>query len=141
MRARDALGDSGQGTIGLSVVIEAAFRRGDDMGAASPFAHQPCAGAHLGAVVGGDPTGLGEGLGQDPKPPPRRLGEPSVDLFLELIGDSAHQQVTAESPGRGRPVMAPPCIAQRRRVHLLDLGHPGLDRRHLVAPSGQARHR
>ena len=64
-----------------------------------------------------------------------------MDLFLERIGDAAHQQVTAESPGRGRPVMAPPCIAQRRQVHLLDLGHLGLDRRHLVASSGQARHR
>ena len=72
MRARDALGDSGQGTIGLPVVIEAAFGRGDDMGPASPFAHQPRSGAHLGAVLRGDAAGLGEGFGQGPETPPRR---------------------------------------------------------------------
>ena len=93
MRARDALGDSGQGTIGLPVVIEAVFRRGDDMGAASPFAHQPCAGAHLGAVVGGDPTGLGEGLGQGPKPPPppwRALRGPVPGAYRRCRASAGH---------------------------------------------------
>ena len=72
MRTGDPLSDSTQGTIGFAVKIEAAFGRGDDMGPALSFAHQPRSGAHLGAVLRGDAAGLGEGFGQGPETPPRR---------------------------------------------------------------------
>ena len=104
-------------TIGLAVIVETAFGCSDDIGPALPVAHQPRAGAHrCPLLIWGDAAGLGKGLGQGPKAPLRGLGEPTVGLFLKPVGDAPDEQVAAEPPGRGYPVMAAPFAAQRRRM-------------------------
>ena len=114
MGASDALGDCAQGSIGLAIIVEAVFGRGDEIGPALPFTHQPGSGAHSYPMRRGDAAGFGEGLGQSPKPPSRGVVQAAMRLFLEPVGNAPGQQVTAEPLGRRHLVKAASGIAQRR---------------------------
>ena len=51
-----------------------------------------------------------------------------------LVGDPPDKQVPAEPPGRGRPVMAAPFIAQRWQIHRPNLGDLDSNLGHVTNP-------
>ena len=135
MGAGDTPGDTAQGTIQLTGVLEASFGDGDHVGSAAPLPHQPRARAQPRTPPGGHTAGLGEGLGQCPKAALGGLAQATVGVFLQLVGDAPDQQIAAEPPGLGCLVKTPPFITQRGQLYRPKRRDPLLKGGHLIGPA------
>ena len=135
MGAGDTPGDTAQGAIQLTGVLEASFGDGDHVGSTAPLPHQPRARAQPRTPPGGHTAGLGEGLGQCPKAALGGLAQATVGVFLQLVGDAPDQQIAAEPPGRGCLVKTPPFITQRGQLYRPKRRDPLLQGGHLIGPA------
>lgn len=112
MGPSDLTGDNCEGPIAPALPFEPVGMDKHGMGDAAPFAHKPGASLQRNrwngllrvACLRGDVQAFQ--LAQD------RFGEASERRRLELVGDSAHQEITGQPHRWRRPMQPPPLAAQ-----------------------------
>ena len=132
---RDLLGDRRERGMRTPAIFEAILGHGHDIGLIPPFPHQPCPRPKSRARIGPYTAGLGELLGQPPKPPTSGVGQVAMGIFLDAVGDAPNQEIAAEATWWRRLMPTPPRLPKRCQIHLLDLGDLRCQPGHSIRPA------